>query len=272
MKNVQKRFLMFLCFVLVAAATAQSVLAATPTATKSAAPKATTTPNTKIEDLKDRLATKANELRVLSKKAVVGILKSVGVAQATIELPTKDIKIELVDDIPVIQYLKGKRTKLTVDDLDTGDPLVVFGTYDATLDILSAKYLFIQDAVQRYEKHLTGTVTEIDSKKYTITMKAFEGQQVILDIESTTKTNILNGDKQEKSGFSKITAGDRLVVYAVVEPKKTDLYSAIRILNLGTAGSPNTTIAPTPEPTKSSTSSAIPKFTDTPKATTTPKK
>src|SRR3989344_3490561 len=142
-------------------------------------PEATASGNQQqIEDLKERLATKVAQLRQSQRKAIVGTVKAVSVSTATIETKTKDVKIELTDDIVIVQVLKGKRTKLTLDDLAKGDRVVVFGEYDTTLDLLRAKVIFIQSAstVER----ILGAVTGVDAKAFTVTVTTAEGKTITI--------------------------------------------------------------------------------------------
>lgn len=236
-----------------------SFLSLLPVANVAAAPEATPTANVKqIEDLKERLATKVAELRQSQRKAIAGTVKAISVSTATIETKTKDVKIELTDDIVIVQYLKGKRTKLTLDDLAKDDRVVVFGAYDATLDILKAKVVFIQAAPAQ---RATGTVTAVDAKEFTLTLTSPEGKTVIVDVEKTTKITLWDGQKMAKAGFSKIAAGDTLHVVGTAVPKKEDRVSAARILDIG-----NVTNAPTAAPTPTE----VPTPTKATKVTTTP--
>ncbi len=234
------------------------------TSTRSATP--TTSKDKQIEDLKDRIATKVAELSQTQRRAIFGTVKSVSVSTATIETQTKDIKIELTDDITIIQVIKGKRTELTTDDLAKGDIVSVFGEHDATLDLLKAKVIFIQDELPM---HAAGVVTEINKTAFTLTVQPLEGPSVTVDIEKFTKTNIWDGKNIVKGGFSKIQIGDS--VHVVVSPvaKTENRISADRILDLG-----NMSGQPRPTPTEASTPSPSPKATPTskptPKATPSP--
>ncbi len=213
---------------------------------------------TQIDDLKERLATKVAQLRQSQRKAIVGTVKAVSVSTATIETKTKDVKIELTDDIVIVQVLKGKRTKLTLDDLTKGDEVVVFGEYDATLDLLKAKVIFIQSGASA--ERIAGTVTAVDKEEFTVTV-ATEGKNVIVDIEKATKITLWDGQKLTKSGFSKLTVGDSMHVVGTLVPKKENRLSAVRILDIG-----NVTNAPTAAPTEEPT----PTVKTTPKSTPTP--
>lgn len=210
-----------------------------------------------IEDLKERIATKVAQLSQTQRRAIYGSVKDVSIATATIETKVKNVKIELTDDIKVIQILKGKRTNLTTDNLSKGDLVTVFGQYDATLDILKAKVIFIESPLPA---HVSGIVTGLDKVAYTVTVKNSDGTVYTIDIETFTKTSLWDGQTITKAGFSKIQIGDTVHVTGSPE-KQENRISADRILDLlplSTATRPTVTSTqpPTPSPTAKSTPSA----------------
>jgi len=240
----------------------QHIFAASPTSTPSStlseAPK-----TNKIEDLKERLATKVAELRQTQKKAIVGTVKAVSISTVTVETKTSDLKIELTDSISVFQKIKGKRTELTTEDLAKDDYVVVFGDYDTGLDLLKAKIIVIQDLLP---ERISGVVTAIDKKEFTVTVDIGEGKIYTVDIEKTTATYTF--DKENgvvKGGFSKLEAGSVVHVVGTLVPKKENRISALRLLDMGNL----TGAAPTPTPTLTSTPTATASGTPktTPKAT-----
>lgn len=223
-----------------------TVLAAT--ATPSGAPASSDTTK-KIEDLKERIATKVAQLKTTQRRAVYGTVKTISITSFTVETPTHDLKIELTDELTVIQYLKGKRTVLTPEDISKGDTVVVFGQFDTTLDLLTARIVFIQGALP---EHVAGTVTDKNDKEFTLTVTTPQGQVVTIDIEKTTKTILWDREKKElvKSGFSTITTGSIVHIMGTSVPKQEHRISADRILNLGNlTGAPSTaTASPTAKP------------------------
>lgn len=247
-------------------------LAQTPIATSTATPKAAV--NAQLEELKDRLATKVAELRDIVRRAVTGTVKTVSISSATVETKTKDIKIELGDDIVVTQVINGKRTPLTIEDLAKDDRVTVFGSYDATLDLLKARVIFIESS--RVVERITGTVTDVDQKAFTITVQTLGGTTVIVDIEKATKTVVwTKTDGVAKGGFSKILTGDTVHVTGTAVPKEENRLSALRILdigNLSSAQTPTATIAPTPVASDAATPKVTVKPTTKPtsKPTATP--
>lgn len=217
-----------------------------------ATPSATSTANKQVEDLKERLATKVAELKKVERKAVFGKVKSVSISSVTIETKTKNLKIELPDTVVVIQYLKGQRTKLTTGDIDKDDMVAVFGEYDATVDILKASVIVIQNTVTQ---RVTGTITAIDKTDYTLTMTGDDGKTYVMDIETTTKA--ITWDQTSgitKWGFSKMNIGNFIEVLGSPVPKKENRLSAVRILDLGNSSTSTTTSAPSPTPSSASAS------------------
>lgn len=254
---------------------ALSFLLVTPVAAQTATKSASTpTPSTasKLDDLKDRLATKVAQLRQLTKRAVYGKVKAVSVSTFTVETKTSDIKIELTDDITVVQFLKGKRTELKTENIEQGDEVVVFGDYDSGLELLKAKFVFIQGALPQ---RISGVVTKTDAKAFTITIRTNKDETYIVDFERTTTTNKWDNEKETsaKIGFSGIVTGDTIHVLGTPVSGKTNQLSATRILSLGNLTGETPT--PTPEeeevtPTSKVTPKVTPKVTTKPTATPTP--
>ena len=245
MKRVST-LLITICFFLIALPVhAQTATAtATPVDSKSQ----------QIEDLKDRLATKVAELRQSKRMASYGTIKSISISTFVVETKTKDLKIELTDDLKVFQMLKGKRTELNTDNLEKGDIVSVFGEYDTTLELLQAKVVFIQSA---QPIQIMGTVKETDKKEFTITMETADKTTYIIDFETTTKTSLWNGTALEKGGFSSFVAGDSIFVTGSSVPKKENRLSATRITDLPSQVRGTTTVA-TPSATPKTTIKVTP--------------
>jgi hypothetical protein len=226
-----------------------------------------------IDDLKERLATKVAELKQSQRQAIYGTIKSVSISTFTVETATKNLKIELTDDIKIFQKLNGVRTALTTDDLAKGDIVTVFGEYDATLELLKAKIVFIQSADPI---RVAGKITEVNKTDYTITIITVDSKTYTIDFETITKTSVWNGKELEKGGFSKLIVGDTIHVTGTAVAKQENRVSAARITNIGadvtgTVTTPSPTIAPT-EKTASPTATIKPtaKTTPTVRPTTIP--
>lgn len=229
------------------------IAAAAPTPTITPSPAPTTSEKAQqIEDLKERLATKVAELRQAQRMAVYGTIKSVSISQFTVETKTKDLKIELTDEIKIFQKIKGERKELTTENLEKGDIVTVFGEYDATLELLKAKVVFIQatDPIR-----IAGKITEVNKKDYTITILTADATTYTIDFETITKTSVWNGKELEKGGFSKLIVGDTIHVVGTAVPKKENRINAARIVNIGGA---SPTLAPSPTQSTSPSATATP--------------
>lgn len=240
--------------------------AATPTPTTATTSASTPAPTDHIDDLKERLATKVAQLRQTQQKAIYGTVKTTTVSTFTVETDTRDLKIELTDDIDVFQIIRGKRTALTTEDIAESDLVTVFGEYDSALDLLRAKVVFIQTAPLT---RVSGVVTAVDRKEFTTTLKTSEGQEYVIDIETTTNTLAFDAEKGLiKGGFSRIETGKTIHVVGTAVAKEDHRISASRIVDLGNLSG---TVTPTPTdvPTPIASASATPKATTTAKATPT---
>ncbi len=197
---------------------------ATETPTPTASDKAK-----QIDDLKERLATKVAELKQSQRLAIYGTIKSVSVSTFTVETATKDLKIELTDDIKIFQKIKGIRTELKIENFEKGDIVTVFGEYDQTLELLKVKVVFIQSA---YPTQVAGKITEVNKTDYTITIDSADTKTYTIDFETITKTSVWNGKELEKGGFSKLIVGDTIHVTGTAVAKQENRVSATRITNI----------------------------------------
>lgn len=223
------------------------------TATSSSTPKEKI--DSKVDDLKERLATRVAELRQTAPKAIYGTVSNVTVTTLTVDTQQKAMKIELTDDIEVFQILKGKRTTLSTDDIDKNDVVTITGDYDSTIDILKATTIFIESTVKTIRLH--GIISEVNKSDNAFTIKGVDGQTYTIDVETTTKTNTWGSSGLEKTGFSKLLVGQFVSILGNPDTKDETQIKALRILHLTMPGTisptPTLTIAPTKEATKSAT-------------------
>lgn len=208
-----------------------------------------------IEELKERLATKVAELRTLVKRAMYGTVTSVSLTSAVVDTSTKQIKIELGEEVGVAQLIRGTRTDLEVSDVEEDDIVTVFGNYDDTLDLLQAKYIFIESASRPVRE--SGDIISLDRQDNTITVKTKEGREIIVDIERTTDTFLWSKEAGTgDSGFSELEIGHSVHVTGTPDADEENRISAARILSLGyLMNEPPTS---TPEASPSASPSATP--------------
>jgi uncharacterized protein (UPF0262 family) len=224
------------------------------TATPAATITSTATPSAQqqLDTIKDRLASAATQLQQSQKRAIFGTVKETSVSTITVSTKTSDVKIELTDTIKVFQILKGKRTALTTDQISKGDDVVIFGDYDTNLDILKAQVVFIQNTIP---ERISGTITAVSKKDYTITVLTQSGQSYVVDYETTTKAFSWDAaGGTQKAGFAKFFVGDTAHVLETPETNADNRVSAIRILDIGNLSG----VTPTPTPTATASATLTP--------------
>lgn len=216
-------------------------------AQESGTPSATPQVNTRqVEELKERLATKVAELKNFKRRAIFGTVGEVTITTITVETKTSKVKIELTDELTVIQYIRGRRTLITNDDIGTGDFVTVYGDYDESLDLLRAKVFYIQGPLPTI---VSGKVREINRADFTLMLIAQDNREYIVDIETTTDTQLYTErDGLTESGFSKVRVGETLHIVGSALNDKENRFSADRILDLGTIVAPAETQQPSQTP------------------------
>lgn len=230
--------------------------ATTPPTTKSAESSASGEKTKKLEELKDRLATKVAELRQTQRKALFGTVSDVSLVSLTIETENKNAKLELADDLKVVQLIKEKRTTLSTSDLAKGDIVTVFGEYDSTIDLLKPKIIVIQ---KKPSKHIRGKIKEVNKTDFSISVETNDAQVYVVDIESTTKTlSWTTSGGIVKSGFSKLSVGDTVLVSGQPVPKKDLRINADRVVDIGTLSPTPVQSTETPATARDGTPSATP--------------
>lgn len=199
-------------------------------ATKSASPKPSKTTTTAVDDLKERLATKVAELNTTERRAISGTVKSISVASFVVETSTKNLKIELNDDIKVYKIDGVKKTTLSTDNLKEDMDISIFGLYDGTLDLMNAKIIYIEPTPLTT---LVGSVAKVDAADYSLTLESSTGTTNIIDYEKYTVSEVWSpSQKFQKLGFSKITQNNPIVTTGIQNIKDKSRYSAYRILTI----------------------------------------
>lgn len=210
----------------------------------------------KIQELKQRIATKVAEMKILKKRVFVGKITELDNPYIIIAIKEGDKKIETDEDTVMTQITNGKSQKIAFKQLKKDQTIFTWGSYNQEGDILTAKSIVAkEEPIMLY-----GTITEIDLKGGTITLQTVN-QTYVLDVEVFTKINSADNKKQPvKLGFSKIKKDSPALIQAVTILKKDEItYTANRILVLPsmtanvtpvTTPSVEPTISQSPTPSK----------------------
>lgn len=214
-------FLSLVCFVITVSYVTSSVLAQEPTPETSSAP----VNQEKVQELKEKLATKVAELRESQKRGFYGTVEALSKTSFTLVTANSEVRVKLSEDT-IIKDAASKDIQVT--DLKNTQTVSVLGLYDE--ETLQAKVILVKTT----PVVTSGTVESIDQKDATITVKNSAGDLIIYDYEKTTSADeySLEDKKIAKSGLSRIDEGDRLIVWGTESDDEQNRYTAVKILRL----------------------------------------
>lgn len=198
-----------------------------------------------IEILKEKIATKVAEIRAKEKGGAVGIVKSKMESKLNINTKTSDITIDYLDDTIFYNVSDTGKVSTNSSKIKEGDRIVAFGYFDDKKTTLTAKYIYLTPLTI----HLIGKIADMDKTNYTITVKEAQGNMLV-DIETYTKTYSLTAGKLAKTGFSKLKAGDIVHINGIPNTKEENRLSATRIIS-PVFSQPATTSILSPTPNES---------------------
>lgn len=208
----------------------QVLAAATPTPTESASP-ASSIDIEKIQRIKDIVASKVAELKLVEKRGIVGKLKE----NSNMHLVISDVKGNArnidVDELTKfsISGTKGKDNTLGISDLKKDVLYSFVGLYNKDTQRLLARSITEADTIPLY---FEGAISSVDSKEYQIQVVSGKGEKKNVDIQSSTKTSLLTSDGElTKSGFSKLNVNERILIIGFADTKDGTLISALRVIH-----------------------------------------
>lgn len=199
------------------------VHAAIPTATPSASSKSV---DKEINDLKDRIASKVAELRLVERRGISGKTTEVTNSQITLMDGLGNTRFIDVDELTKFSSPSAKET-FGISDITKGTTLGVLGLYNKQSQRLLARFVNVLIA----PRVLHGAVESVNSANFTFRLVTSENNQQTVDVEKVTKTMSFSQDTGVvKAGFSKIKVGERVMVVGYVDAKNPTLISATRII------------------------------------------
>ncbi|PIZ65353.1 hypothetical protein CO051_00960 [Candidatus Roizmanbacteria bacterium CG_4_9_14_0_2_um_filter_39_13] len=186
--------------------------------------------DSQVQELKDKVAEKVEELKERKKQAVSGIIQEIKNNVITI-LNAENNKIDVDVDDTLTSYYDIVGTKVkdsSKDNVEKGDYIFVTGPEIGETVTANEVYTDTQYIV------MSGKITEVNAEDFTIKMVTIDKTNYILDIEKSSKRNLLDIKtlKTVSIGFSKLKEGDSVhaVVKADIEKPDQTHFSAIKLL------------------------------------------
>jgi len=177
---------------------------------------------------KDKIVNAVNEQYKKDRKAISGFVTNT--KTLTFKTDANEEYQIKVDDVltKFFQITGATKKEIKQSQVQKGDYIIVTGpvvdkTINANFVYMDSKYLV-----------KNGKITEVDKEAYSIKVTTAEKDNFTLDVETSTKQQILNIKtlEVEKVGFSKIKEGDTIhfVVIKTGQEKEANRFPAEKIL------------------------------------------
>lgn len=226
-----KKLFALIFVLLFSAASSSYAIGATPSPTKkimpSGSPEVTKEQEdiNRIEKIKDLVASKVAELKLVEKRGILGVVKSTANTQITLTDIKKQQRVIDIDELT--KFKSANKESFGISDIKEGDVLSFVGLYNKDSKRLLAR--FVSKNVN--PTSIEGIVALKDEENFTITIVTEEGNKKIVDIQTSTKTTSYDGDDSKKSGFSKIERGQRTIVVGFNDLKEKGKINALRVIH-----------------------------------------
>lgn len=223
---MKKQLIFILMFLFLFTST---VFGQTLSITQKISPTKSAADNNAVENLKEKIANKVEELRKKNNRAVAG--KVLSISSSLIKIRTfkdEDFDIKLDDTLTKYYSILGSQQKeITSDDISKDDYIIVTGVI--TDKTVAANSIFID---QQYFIG-SGKISQVDKDNYILKVITSDKAVYNLSIETFTKQQMVNIKTldMERVGFSKIKEGDSVhFSIKVVGNEKNNEYQADKIL------------------------------------------
>lgn len=256
-----KKYILFTILALLSMA-ASSVSAQTPT--DSSRSSATTAPidETEMKNVKkiiDLVASKSAEEKLASKIGTLGTVTQTTNASLTIQTISGSSRIIDIDEITKFSDPDSK--SFGISDIKKGDLLGIIGILNKISNHVLARSVNKASLIPTY---FEGIITDINSKNFQFTAVDENGNKEIVDITTSTKMSSVSiEDGKIKSGFTKVSLGQRIYAAGFPDLKVkgqlnatrfihfVDLAPSVKMKKYVSATPMETSISTSPKPTES---------------------
>lgn len=198
-----------------------------PTSTTPASEEVTENLSTQINSLKEKIASRVAQLNLVEKRGVMGTVTEVKGMQITLVDPQGKTQIAEVDEIT--KFSSSSQSNYGISDIKKNDKLSIIGLYNKDSERILARFVRSTTIPQ----FISGAITSIDDKNFVITVTTPDEKEIKVDIENVTKTVAYTKDDletPEKSGFSDVQRGMRVMIVGYADTKEKDRMTATRML------------------------------------------
>ncbi|MBI4078697.1 MAG: hypothetical protein HY429_00125 [Candidatus Levybacteria bacterium] len=181
-----------------------------------------------VSELKERIASRVAQLKLVERRSIIGKVTDVSGTQLTIkDIHEKDRFVD-VDELTKFSSPSAKES-FGISDITKGTTIGILGLHNKESKRLLARFV----GVVVLPVFLHGVVTDIDAQNFAFTV-AGKSDTYTIDFETSTRSLTYNSEEDmlERSGFSKITVGQRVSITGYESKADKNRIAASRVLRL----------------------------------------
>lgn len=180
---------------------------------------ATSTPSPieqQIDQLKDKIASRVAQLKLVEKRGVIGKVNDLTDTQISLTDVKGNIRFVDVDELTKFSSLQGG--SFGISDIKKGETLGVLGLYNKQ----SRRILARSVSQLSLPKMLNGNIASLDSDNFVFHIATDKNEQFDISVETTTRTLAYDSVSQElvRSGFSRLKVNQKVFVRGAEKENK----------------------------------------------------
>ncbi len=180
-----------------------------------------------IDELKDRIASRVAQLNLVEKRGIIGDVTDTTDTQLSLTDIQGNIRFVDVDELTKFSNPDANGS-FGISDIKKGMTLGVLGLYNKQSQRILAREIDVLDIPQK----IHGSIATIDSDNYIINVATDDNKQIQVSVDTSTKTLSWDSSSQKlvRSGFSKVTAGEKIFAKGTKDAKIESMIDATLII------------------------------------------
>lgn len=195
------------------------------TSTPSAVSTPSAKPESKVQDLLDRVSDKVTKLTEKMQRTYHGPIKSISTTTITLTTSEGSKNVITNDATDFFRIKAGKQSTTDLKGLKSGDDISVIGTIDPQTTDMTAK----QIVAKIHRSNFSGTIQNVEDTIATITLP--DNSTVKVDLDGTKLEKVSSG-KIIPAKLSDFVENSTIFAIAFSPDSKTGVYSSLKALAL----------------------------------------
>lgn len=180
-----------------------------------------------IDELKDRIASRVAQLKLVERRGIIGIVNDLSDTQITLTDVKGDTRFVDVDELTKFNGTSNSGS-FGISDIKKGATLGVLGLYNKQ----SRRILARSISELSLSKMINGDVATIDADNFVFHIATIRNEQFEISVETKTRTLSYDKESQEfvRSGFSKLKANEKVFIKGTEDKENKKKISADKII------------------------------------------